>query len=85
MASPWQGGENFVKIPRGSKVGRKGGSNSGPSGKRWSRFRPDTQQPKEQSAKQKELNKKLTKVIRWRNKMTINMPLEEFLNSPYAK
>lgn len=41
MASEWQGGPNFQMIPRGTNSGRKGGSHSGPSGRRANWFNPN--------------------------------------------
>ncbi len=49
MGTTWQGGDNFVLVKRGSSVSRKGGTHSGPSGKRYGRFRADNHNPLEQS------------------------------------
>ena len=40
--SDWQGGPNYNMIPRGGN-GRKGGANSGPSGKKSHRFNPNVE------------------------------------------
>lgn len=61
MGSNWQGGDKFALVKRGSTVTRKGGTHSGPSGKRHGRFRADNHNPTEQSKRDKARNDALVK------------------------
>ena len=61
MGSSWQGGDNFIQVRRGSANGRAGGTHSGPSGKRATRFYQSNQNPVEQARRDKATNEARSK------------------------